>query len=101
MKQIRVIWSSEALEDLETIYDFLAESSQQAAQNVSERILLRVRQIEDFPQSGVLHRSLKGNNREYRYLVEGNYKIIYSLIPKYAVIAAIFDTRKDPEKLQV
>jgi hypothetical protein len=40
-------------------------------------------------------------NREYRYLVEGNYKIIYSLDDKVLYVEAVVDTRQNPTKLKV
>jgi plasmid stabilization system protein ParE len=40
----QVIWTDEAVNDLETIYDFLAENSQLAAQRIVESILNRVKQ---------------------------------------------------------
>lgn len=73
MKKVQVIWSSEALVDLEIIYDFLAEKSSQAAQRIVENILSRARQIENFPDSGSRQEPLKNTINEYRYLVEGNY----------------------------
>lgn len=78
MKKAQVIWSTEALVDLETIYDFLASKSQQAAQRVVGNILSRTKQIETFPESGACQLTLKTTDKEYLYLVEGNYKIIYN-----------------------
>ncbi|CAN5387135.1 type II toxin-antitoxin system RelE/ParE family toxin [soil metagenome] len=101
MKRVQALWSAEALVDLETIYEFLAEQSPQAAQNVIEKILSRVRQIETFPESGAMQPTLKSTDKEYRYLVEGNYKIIYSIADQQAYIAIVFDTRYDPDKLKV
>ncbi|HMI66008.1 MAG TPA: type II toxin-antitoxin system RelE/ParE family toxin [Cyclobacteriaceae bacterium] len=101
MKKVQVIWSTEALVDLEMIYDFLEEQSQQAAQNVIEKILSRVRQIETFPESGATQVRLKDTDKEYRYLVEGNYKIIYGITDQQAYIATVFDTRYNPDKLKV
>lgn len=103
MKQTQVIWSSEALVDLEVIYDFLSEKSQPAAQRIIESLLERTRQLEDFPESGVRQESIKSNHKEYRYLVEGNYKMIYSFQPdnKVVYIEIIFDTRYNPDKLKV
>lgn len=45
---------------------------------------------------------MKAAGKEYRYLVEGNYKVIYSYQPEKSVIhvEVIFDTRHDPEKLR-
>ena len=68
MTKVKVVWSAEALVDLETIYDFLAEHSPVASQNVIEKILSRTRQIETFPESGAIQSI---GLKEYRYLVEG------------------------------
>jgi plasmid stabilization system protein ParE len=54
VKKAQVIWSIEALVDLETIYYFLAEKSEQAAQRITENILARIEQIETFPESGAI-----------------------------------------------
>ena len=103
MKTAQVIWSTEALVDLEVIYDFLAEKSQQAAQRIVRSLLERARQLESFPESGARHESLRNERKEYRYLVEGNYKIIYRYQSEYqcVYIEIIFDTRYNPDKLEV
>lgn len=103
MKKAQVIWSNEALKDLETIYDFLAEKSQPAAQRVIEGILSRLKQLESFPESGAKQEIIKSVATDYRYLVEGNYKVIYTHQPQIQTvhIATIFDTRYSPEKLNV
>lgn len=102
MKKAQVIWSSEALVDLEIIYDFIAEKSEQEAKQIIEDILSRTRQIEAFPESGARQETFKDTGREYRYLVEGNYKIIYSYrADQQAVfIEIVFDTRQDPAKMK-
>ena len=96
-----MIWSTEALVDLETIYDFLAEQSPSAAQNIIENILLRASQLETFPESGAMQLELKVADKEYRYLVEGNYKIIYRTTDQYVYVVTVFDTRRHPDKLKV
>lgn len=101
MRKVQVIWSTEALVDLETIYDFLAKDSPQAAQNVIEKILSRARQIEIFPESGAIQPELTNADQEYRYLVEGHYKIMYRISDRQAYIAIVFDTRYNPDKLKV
>ncbi len=78
MKKAQVIWSNTALHDMETIYDFLVEKSQPAAQRIIETILGRAKQLESFPESGVKQETIEPAIKEYRYLVEGNYKILYS-----------------------
>lgn len=103
MKKVQVVWSTEALNDLEMIYDFLAESSQRAAQKIVETILSKTKQLEVFPESGARQQVSKTRARQYRYLIEGHYKIIYSYHRKNQVsfIHTIFDTRFNPEKLKL
>ena len=101
MNRVQVIWSTEALVDLEVIYDFLAEHSHRAAQKTILKILTRVKQIEAFPESGAVQLELARSDKEYRYLVEGNYKIVYRVTDKQVYIVAVFDTRYDPDKLNV
>jgi len=103
VKKAQVIWTEEALHDMETIYDFLAEKSQPAAQRIIESILERAKQLESFPASGTKQEMVITAVKEYRYLVEGNYKVIYSYQAKIQTvyIATIFDTRYSPEKMKV
>jgi len=103
VKKAQVIWSNTALHDMETIYDFLVEKSQPAAQRIIETILGRAKQLESFPESGVKQETVKPAVKEYRYLVEGNYKILYSYQAEIqrVYIATIFDTRYNPEKMKV
>ena len=67
---------------------------------VVQSILSRTRQLEAFPQSGSLQEADLKIKREYRYLVEGNYKIIYSLDEMVLYVEAVLDTRKNPKKLK-
>ena len=100
MKSAQVIWSDAALNDLEIIYDFLAEQSQPTAQRIIESILNRTKQLESFPESGAKQ---KFEVKEYRYLVEGNYKIIYryQLENQSIYVVTIFDTRYGPERIKL
>ncbi len=81
MKKVQVIWSSEALVDLEVIYDFLFDKSEHAAKQVVESILNRTRQVENFPESGAIQESLNNSDKNYRYLVEGNIKSFIVIAP--------------------
>jgi plasmid stabilization system protein ParE len=103
VKRVQVIWSGEALNDLETIYDFLAENSQPAAQRIVESILSRTRQLESFPESGAKQQAIKLGDKEYRYLVEGNYKSHLPLSSRKSsgTCSGNFDTRSNPEEMKV
>ncbi|MCO5268592.1 MAG: hypothetical protein M9897_06840 [Brumimicrobium sp.] len=51
---------------------------------------------------GQIEEILKDDEREFRYLVYTNYKIVYFINKnaKRIVIANVFDTRQDPKKLK-
>jgi len=40
-------------------------------------------------------------NKEIRYLIEGNYKIVYWIDVDIISIATVFDCRMDPKNLKV
>ena len=47
----------------------------------------------------LLHQGLKKLNQNHRYLVNGNYKIIYKPVKEGVLITDIFDTRQNPTKI--
>uniref|UniRef100_UPI0040270BB3 type II toxin-antitoxin system RelE/ParE family toxin n=1 Tax=Parabacteroides distasonis TaxID=823 RepID=UPI0040270BB3 len=51
------------------------------------------------PYLGFIEPSLLQLNKEYRSLIEGHYKIIYSAEYDCIRIYQIFDTRQSPDKL--
>ena len=103
MKKAQVIWSTEALVDLEVIYDFLAEKSPSAAQRITENLLARAKADWNLSWIRAIQEILRGTGKDHRYFVEGNYKIIYSYQSQRQVvyIEIIFDTRQDPDDLQL
>lgn len=96
MSEFTTIWTNEAFDDLLQIEDFLGIDK---ASKVIDTIIERTRQLQDFPLSGKIQPTQ--TRQEYRFLVEGNYKIIYSFRSNKVYINTIFDTRQDPEKLKV
>ena len=44
--------------------------------------------------------NLEKLNQDYRYIVIGNYKIIYRIYLNEVIINDVFDTRQDPEKMR-
>ncbi len=69
------------------------------AQKVIDKIIDRVQQLENFPLSGQVQPTQ--TKQEYRFLVEGLHKIIYSYRAEKIYINAVFDTRQDPNKLKL
>jgi toxin ParE1/3/4 len=99
--ELKVFWTETAIEQLENIFDYYKfKASVKTAQNIVTRLVDRTIQLENQPLSGQIEDLLKKRKKEYRYIVEDNYKIIYWLDDNYIKIATVFDTRQNPEKLK-
>ena len=98
--EIKVIWTDSARGQLEDIFFYYKEnSSLRAARNLVQKIIDRTIQLESNPESGQVEPLLKGRKLKYRYIVEGNYKIIYWIDSYFVSIASIFDCRQNPGKM--
>ena len=93
-----VVWTQKAFKDLDSIYNFIAKGSKAAAKKVVESILDREEQLKIQPNSGTIETRIKLKG-EYRFLVQGNYKIIYRVGRANVYVIKIFDARQDPKKI--
>jgi len=57
--------------------------------------------LENFPEIGAVEKSKMLESLKIRYLIEGNYKILYQINDSRGLIEilAVFDTRQDPSKM--
>lgn len=99
--ELKVFWTETALEMLEDIFDYYkSEVNTDIGRHLIKKIVSRTLQLKTNPRSGPKEPLLYQRKFEYRYLVEGNYKIIYWVGNNYVNIAAVFDTRQNPQKLR-
>jgi plasmid stabilization system protein ParE len=97
---LRVLWTDTARFQLEDIYDYYkTKASLKVAKKIVTQILDRTIKLEKHPAAGQIEELLKERQNSYRYLVEGNYKIIYWIEDNYIKIASVFDCRQNPEKM--
>lgn len=100
----RVVWSARANKTLAAIYRHVR--SQSKSEQTAFRLVWRIQQstttLLTFPMAGSFEPLLEDNPKGYRSLVaEKHYKIIYSLKDESSIeIAAVWDCRQNPEKLQ-
>ena len=98
---MKVFWTKFALNSLAEICKYYRENvSYTIANNIREGVLSSTKQLERQPQSGPVEVLLEDLNAEYRYLVRGNYKVIYKIEGRKLYITDIFDARQDPEKIK-
>lgn len=99
--EIVVIWSDSAIQDLRYIYDFLYfQASKRIADKISNAIIDKTILLEHTPRLGQKEEMLAHLNMEIRYLIEGNYKIVYWIDENIVTIATVFDCRQNPQKIK-
>ena len=96
-----IIFTATALNDLVDIQLFLEGISEIYADETVDKIYERVFDLENFSEMGQREPLLINYSIVYRYLVEGDYKIIYSIEHDEIRINRIFDTRQNPQKLKL
>ena len=73
----KINWTKKSLKDLRAIYDYISLDSRFYAARFVNKLVDRVEQLNDFPESGRI--VPEKNLPEIRELIEGNYRIFYRL----------------------
>jgi toxin ParE1/3/4 len=95
--EISIQWTDEAVNDLERIYHYYsAEASSTIAQNLVDSIIEATLYLQKNPELGQREELLKDRTIAYRYLLAGQYKVIYWIADTSIYIATIFDCRQNP-----
>jgi addiction module RelE/StbE family toxin len=84
----KLIWSPQALRDLEAIRDYIAADSPRYAALVVERIVVGVERLRDFPESGRV--VPERNSPEIREVIVRSYRVVYRLRAGVVEIATVF-----------
>jgi plasmid stabilization system protein ParE len=102
--ELEVFWSNFAKNKLEEIFDFYKlKASLKVAKKIVNGIVNQTIDLNKTPARGQIEDIFKDDDREFRYLVYTNYKIVYyiNLKTNQIIIANVFDTRQNPEKLRL
>jgi len=84
----KLIWSPQALRDLESICDYVAADSPRYAALVVERIMQGVERLASFPESGRVVPERK--DLQLREVIVRPYRVVYRLRPGVVEIATVF-----------
>jgi addiction module RelE/StbE family toxin len=88
----QVIWSPEALDDVDEIASYIAKDSPQYAQSVVEQVIIRSRKLSSLALRGRIVAEL--DNADYRETFVYSYRMIYKVTgPQVAIIAVIHGAR--------
>ena len=72
---VEIIWTPFALEDLQSIHDYIAKDSPTYAIRFTDKLVDRVDVLIDHPVAGKIVPEFE--NESIRELIEGSYRIIY------------------------
>lgn len=93
-------WTKPAKNDLKLIFNyFQKKASAEIALQITNSIL-DTAEILKTHNIGTVEPLLKNLKQGHRYLVNGNYKIIYFISNDTAYITHAFDTRQNPKALK-
>ncbi|RYH71905.1 type II toxin-antitoxin system RelE/ParE family toxin [Flavobacteriaceae bacterium 144Ye] len=97
---MKIIWTDFAIENLKDIFDYYSnKASNKTAHKIRKQILSSTKQLIKNPESCQLELNLEKLEQNHRYLVSGNYKIIYRINENELIINDVFDTRQNPIKM--
>ena len=88
----KIKWTPQALEDIETIANFIARDSTYYADIFTVNIFETVERLELFPESGRTVPEL--NLKEIREVILGNYRIIYRLKEDIVEILTVYHSTR-------
>lgn len=102
--ELEVFWSSFAKNKLEDIFEYYKfKASLKVANKIVNGIVNQTIDLNKTPRIGQIEEVFKDDEREFRYLVYTNYKIVYfiNLKTNQIIIANVFDTRQNPKKMEI
>ena len=73
-----LIWTRRAIEDVQSIQQFIAQDSPHYAQLVTQRLIASVERLPALPQSGRIVPEI--NDPAVREVIRGSYRIVYRLV---------------------
>ena len=86
-------WTEQAVNQLSAIAEYISSSSPVYAEHVLERVVLRLRQAQQFPDSG--RRVPESGHADARELFEAPYRIVYRVRSQSVEVLAIVHGRQD------
>jgi toxin ParE1/3/4 len=89
---VEIRWTPQAVDDLESIADFIAKDSPYYARLFVINVLGAVERLPKFPQSGRIVPELR--NPAIREIILGNYRIVYRLRGSLAEVLTVYHGSK-------
>jgi len=88
----KVVWSPEAIEDLESIADYIGRDSEFYARAVVSKILQLARNLKDFPWIGRIVPELNDEHIRERFIY--SYRVVYHIEQNRILVVAIIHDKR-------
>ena len=101
---MKVIWLESAQQQLDAVYEFLAQKSEIAASGVFNDIIDDTDKLCVFPEMAAIEPLLKKEKYLYRSLVvRSKYKVVYRINAETEeiIISSVWDCRRNPKGLKI
>ena len=89
---LEIKWSPEAIEDVESIAEFIARDSEYYARAVVTEIFLASRNISEFPLIGRVVPEIGDENIRERFIY--SYRLVYRVKPDLIIILAVIHGKR-------
>ncbi|HWZ21786.1 MAG TPA: type II toxin-antitoxin system RelE/ParE family toxin [Cytophagaceae bacterium] len=103
MNKAKVTFTPFALNCIKEIFDYTFEQSKsdKIAQKLVDSILKKIKLLIHHPELGKQEELLIDTKKIYRFIIDGNYKILYRIIDNNnIVITDVFHTKQNPDKIK-
>ena len=98
MVKHKIVWDSEALSQLQEIYEYIKEDSIASAKKVRKVILEETKKLPDNPEAHSLDRFKIKNNGSYRAFEKYKYRVSYRILQTEIRILRVRHTSRNPLK---
>ena len=99
-KKLPIRWDKLAKDNLDAIYEYIAEDSIPAARKVKKELVKLAHSLNDFPEKFSIEEYLADIPGNYRSVSKWSYKIIYEVTDDCIIIADVFHTSRHPSKIK-
>lgn len=97
---MKIVFSSKATDELFAIREYFKDVGRDKyGKTLTRKIVEKASSLKSFPNLGKVDETMNEYGFEHRFLIEGNYKILYRVQGDEIRIVKVFDTRQDPEKM--
>ena len=97
----KVIFSQQALDDLEQIVAYISQDSKNAALKLYDKIIEKTGRLSDFPMMGMLVPDEKIGKHGFRMIRHGNYLLFYKVYDTSVFVLRILHGARDYRNLLI